>query len=463
MGRETVAKLVAVCATGILMAACDANFYAQHRTDQLDKGITVLTGAETRAIVNFKADLRQEGRNNPSRLICAEPSPDVAQAISFAARMAGSVDQSKSPVGAPTSGLSVAGQFAIAGASAFAQLGERLAVIQLLRDKMYRACEAYANGAINSTSYTLMLARLDKTMTTLLTAEMAAGAFGRGLASAGGSASAGGNVDPKELQDARDEVKAAGEALKKAHGADPKVQADVDAANKRFDTAVAALAKIELKASQAAATAGGQNSALGQIAKANNGSPAVVGLIHQNHVDDDGLEPLTDACLQAFAGIKFSESTATAAANAQAANQKVSILKMSPVERSRAPETKEADDAQRLFESKLLQEAGLFPYFCAREILGGDGQRNYVQQRIDAKLKLREASTNAAAMTMCGGAVAAIAAKVENPGLADLVKACSDIARKAAGAAPAQGGGGGGARPPAQAPTPAAPSAPFRI
>ena len=78
---------------------------------------------------------------------------------------------------------------ALATASQIAQLGERLASIQLLRDKMYRACEAYANGATTQGGYISMLARVDKTMGAMLALEMSAGAFGRQLAQTQGSAS----------------------------------------------------------------------------------------------------------------------------------------------------------------------------------------------------------------------------------------------------------------------------------
>ncbi len=53
-------------------------------------------------------------------------------------------------------------------AEAMAQLGQRLATIQLLRDGLYRACEAYANGALDKSSYSMILSRFDDTMITLL-------------------------------------------------------------------------------------------------------------------------------------------------------------------------------------------------------------------------------------------------------------------------------------------------------
>jgi hypothetical protein len=46
-------------------------------------------------------------------------------------------------------------------AESLAQLTNRLATIQLLRDALYRACEAYANGALSNAAYAVILSRYD--------------------------------------------------------------------------------------------------------------------------------------------------------------------------------------------------------------------------------------------------------------------------------------------------------------
>ncbi len=121
------------------------------------------------------------------------------------------------------------------------QLGERLAVIQLLRDKMYRACEAYANGAVDRVSYVLMLARIDKTMITLLSQEMITGAFRRRKL----APVAGGDMNTTESSDAIGEISPDSAASDQA------------------------------------------------VAK-------VMHAIYRDYVDDDGLEPLVDACVGAM-------------------------------------------------------------------------------------------------------------------------------------------------------------------
>ncbi|MEO6561916.1 MAG: hypothetical protein ABIN99_02565 [Nitrosospira sp.] len=192
-------------------------------TETLDAGSdspSLITDAKQRVIINTKAKVGvgnvnydENGRpksgdtgdtgdmvvkNHPSRIICAEPSPDVGQAISSAISIAGKGDFKGQG--------SASGSMDSSYASSIAQLGERLVTVQLLRDKMYRACEAFQNGAISDTSYTLMLARFDRTMASMLATETAAGAFGRSLAALGGSASTVGG-DPKKPADPADPSK----------------------------------------------------------------------------------------------------------------------------------------------------------------------------------------------------------------------------------------------------------------
>jgi len=122
-----------------------------------------------------------------------------------------------------------------AHAEALVQLTERLATIQLLRDGLHRACEAYANGAISDTTYAVMLSRFDKMMVTMLVSELAAGAFGRSLAAAGagseGSASAAADLADKVTKARQAEATLKGaEAQRDAAAA--QVEAAKDAAAK---------------------------------------------------------------------------------------------------------------------------------------------------------------------------------------------------------------------------------------
>src|SRR4051794_18905124 len=251
-------------------------------------GESLITDAKQRAIINTKAnvgvgDIRYDGegeaigatddqvvKNHPHRIICAEPSPDVAQAISAAFTAAAQVDTNAGQ-------SSGSGSIGSSYAASIAQLGERLATVQLLRDKMYRACEAYQNGAISDTSYTLMLARFDKTMASMLASEIAAGAFGRNLATLGGSASTGG-VDPAKLtavtQDSRD--------LQNAVNQQPPNAAAIRTANQQLQGDLNELLSA-FTAAQSGPSGGG--AAPGKIEGRSNTSSDVVARIHTDFLD----------------------------------------------------------------------------------------------------------------------------------------------------------------------------------
>jgi hypothetical protein len=52
-----------------------------------------------------------------------------------------------------------------------ASIGLRTATIQLLRDGLYRACEAYLNGSLNNFGYALLLSKYDDVMKALIAIE----------------------------------------------------------------------------------------------------------------------------------------------------------------------------------------------------------------------------------------------------------------------------------------------------
>jgi N-acetylmuramoyl-L-alanine amidase CwlA len=149
----------------------------------------LLTSADVRATYVTELELDKDGKQKPrKRILCAEPTPDVVKVFSASTSasiaLAGSLPNGVSPEAALA--------FSRSHAEAAAQLGERLATIQLLRDGTYRACEAYANGAINEVGYAAILSRYDDTMVTMLLGEIAGGAFGRELATL--SSTANGNA-----------------------------------------------------------------------------------------------------------------------------------------------------------------------------------------------------------------------------------------------------------------------------
>ena len=287
----------------LVLAACEKTNWETHifHTEDLSKA-SVITDAKQRLVFNRTVDGR--------RMLCAEPSPDVAQAFSEAMKVAASLSAARETPDGGKQNLQAAGSFARSYAGAVTQLGERLAVIQLLRDEMYRACEAYANGALTQVSYTLKLARLDKKMATLLSSEMAAGAFGRPLATIGSSANVNG-VDEETLRTAETAAKSEIEALKilgaKAPeaGKEEEKSQQLDAQADKANAAIANLAALQQANARLAANAMAQNGGSLQASVNENAEQSLVA-IHQNFLDDTGVEPLIDACVTAMDRASFS-------------------------------------------------------------------------------------------------------------------------------------------------------------
>ncbi len=160
------------------------------------------------------------GQVNPLRIICAEPSPDVAEAI------------------ATTFGASVnvkgagGGSLSYGQATALAQLAERTVTVQLLRDQMYRACEAYGNGAISATEYSLLMSRNNDAMVTLMLGEAASRTLGRQLAAvaaAGASSTSGtsSTLVSDAMKTVETQAAAAEENAKLADATSNKAAADI--------------------------------------------------------------------------------------------------------------------------------------------------------------------------------------------------------------------------------------------
>lgn len=122
------------------------------------------------------ADVRMiTQRARTGQIICTEPSPDVAKALSTAAQLTGSGGNGTATGSLGAGGASAEAALALAGRST-ALLG--------LRDGLYRACEAYANGVIGADAYALVLSRYGQLMTTLFLGQDVTGAAG---SEAGGS------------------------------------------------------------------------------------------------------------------------------------------------------------------------------------------------------------------------------------------------------------------------------------
>lgn len=214
----TLVKAGTAASLVLLLAGCTSTGVTFHLTTGLGETDTLSTTGDLRLVTSTPVEfLLDEGRVKPKRIVCAEPSPDVVKAVQASFAVGGSLG-----IDVPAQ---MAGQVAVSiarvRAEAAAQLGERLATIQLLRDGLYRACEAYANGAISETAYAVMLSRYDDTMITMFMGELAAGNFGRRLAALGGTGAATATAEG-QLRSPLDPLRAANDAAAKKEAAAEK-------------------------------------------------------------------------------------------------------------------------------------------------------------------------------------------------------------------------------------------------
>ena len=170
-------KAGAVFAVAFSLAGCGQMTIFE--TFDLHRGVSLSTDARQRVITNVKVnDDSIPGQIRPDRVVCAEPTPEVAVAL------ANSFGLGVSILGQGSGSLSAA------QSETLLQLAERTATIQLMRDQLYRACEAYSNGSISGTTYSVIISRINDTMVTLMLGETAAGKTGRSLGAIGTSANA---------------------------------------------------------------------------------------------------------------------------------------------------------------------------------------------------------------------------------------------------------------------------------
>ncbi len=106
---------------------------------------------------------RPDPVNPTHNLVCTEPLPDVAKALSSAA------EAHAQGSGGGAVNVTLGGGYS--SAEALLELAGRSTALLGLRDGLYRACEAYANGAIGDDAYSLILSRYGTVMVTLFLAQ----------------------------------------------------------------------------------------------------------------------------------------------------------------------------------------------------------------------------------------------------------------------------------------------------
>lgn len=163
----------------LLASGCAISPNAELKQKQLTAHDVLATDSRLRVIAETEQGIfSTSGQVEPIRILCTEPSPDIATTLANSFGVGINVMNYGS------------GSLSSAQVEGLVQLGERTAAIQLVRDKMYQTCLAYANGAISATNYSLIMSRLDDAIITMSLGDNAAGAFGRKLAGVGGEANA---------------------------------------------------------------------------------------------------------------------------------------------------------------------------------------------------------------------------------------------------------------------------------
>lgn len=113
--------------------------------------------------ITHYTEVHETARPATRYVACAEPSPDVMTA--YAAQFAAGLSKT-TPEGGK---MSAEAKAALQQAAAF--IGMRTPSIQLLRDAMYRVCEAYANGAVDSDQYELFMRRYQRQIVAMMAIE----------------------------------------------------------------------------------------------------------------------------------------------------------------------------------------------------------------------------------------------------------------------------------------------------
>lgn len=152
------------------VVSCGANFNSIHRMTKInDNTAAVSIDAKQRFLISSTVIEKVPGSNGNITeksypVLCAEPSPDVFSVYSAA------IEASASKTDALTAA------FKSTTSESGGTIGIRTESIQLLRDAMYRLCEAYAAGGLSSLEYYKMVSKYQKSMVTLIAIAQLTGA-----------------------------------------------------------------------------------------------------------------------------------------------------------------------------------------------------------------------------------------------------------------------------------------------
>lgn len=219
-------KLYLTSVLAVLCSGCANLMTIERRTELPNSGKAIHLDAPQRLVFANK-----DGH------VCAEPSPDALQA--YASSFGMSV--SKPDVGAAT--------LANAFSGSSAGIGLRTQAITLMRDSLYRNCEAELNGALNNPAAVQLLQRSQDLSLGVLAIEQLTGAVvaSQPVLNMGATAEASANINnmQKTLDQAKQDQTAKEDTLTKANDSQTKAQSAIDDA-KRVELSAKANAAMEI-------------------------------------------------------------------------------------------------------------------------------------------------------------------------------------------------------------------------
>jgi hypothetical protein len=303
--RNSLCAAIIGMLTAILVGCGILDGYQREHHFKDEESTALILDAKQRVITqrSVKDNPRFEGRLDPGIVVCAEPSPDVANALSSA--LSTSLNAAL-PSASGTKNLSA--DFGLSRAESIVQLGSRIATIQLLRDELADLCRSYANGAVTTTTYTLRLSRLDKKMVTLLLSEAAgrpasSQAVILGDAAASSRPSATAEEVGKARQAVLDQIAKVSEkrkSLEEASDEDKKVkETELNAEYKLLEERQAVLMATERRLLDTSAGADFRSIVLNTPSSASD-SGETLATLQENFLLQDDLTTFLDACISSL-------------------------------------------------------------------------------------------------------------------------------------------------------------------
>jgi hypothetical protein len=118
-----------LCSVALCLGGCSSTIHKRFSIDEAPPSSLSLDAKQRLFLVTDKGGRKGENK----RVVCAEPRPDAVMGIAASGALkAAMADKGSAKIAASL-------------AEAIGELGDRIPTIQLLRDALYRACEAYLN------------------------------------------------------------------------------------------------------------------------------------------------------------------------------------------------------------------------------------------------------------------------------------------------------------------------------